>query len=190
VTPVAERPYLDESSLGRFLRQRLDPDTLSNASIPRTARRFRPDYRSERHSLIVEFDGDQHYRSAKHVIEDKARDQILADAGYRIIRVPYFVQMTEPVIGHLFGNLITNRARFKDFPHGFITDAVVFPADFCELGIERFLADLSRFAAIRDDILASLERAAIAKGDWRLVYPPSVHDRLSAQPSCASEQAR
>jgi hypothetical protein len=181
MTQGQERPYLDEPSLGRFLRERLDPEMLSNASVPGIMRRFRPDYRSERHKLIVEFDGDQHYRSAKHVIEDKARDQILTEAGYRVIRVPYFVQMTTPVIGQLFGGLVTNHDRFKDFPHGFIADTVVFPADFCELGVERFLADLGRFAAIRVDILASLERAATAKGDWRLVYPPSVWPKLTAE---------
>lgn len=174
VTPAAERRYLDETSLGRFLRERLDAEILSNARVPTIARLFRPDYRSERHKLIVEFDGDQHYRSAKHVIEDKKRDQILTDAGYSVIRVPYFVQMTEPVIGLLFGDRIADRERFKEFPHGFISDAVVFPADFCELGVARFLTDLDRFAPIRADIIASLEQAAAARGDWRLVYPSSV----------------
>jgi hypothetical protein len=178
VTLPAERPYLDESSLGRFLRERLDPETLSNARVPAIARQFRPDYRSEKHKLIVEFDGDQHYRSAKHVIEDKTRDQILTDAGYRVIRIPYFVQMTEPVIGILFGDSIANRDRFKDFLHGFISPTVIFPADFCELGVAQFLEDLDRFAVIRADILASLAHAAAAKGDWRLVYPLSARKLL------------
>jgi hypothetical protein len=177
---MAERPYLEEASLGRFLHERLDPNMLANARVPGIARQFRPDYRSERHKLIVEYDGDQHYRSAKHVIEDKTRDQALGEAGYTVIRVPYFVQMTEPVIGLLFGDLITNRTRFKDFPHGFIADTVVFPADFCELGIERFLGDLCRFAAIRPDIIASLKRAETTRGDWRLVYPRSVRDHLTS----------
>ena len=59
MTPVVEQPYLDESSLGRFLRERLDPETLSNARVPGITRRFQPDYRSQKHKLIVEFDGDQ-----------------------------------------------------------------------------------------------------------------------------------
>ena len=179
-----ERPYLDELSLGQFLRGRLDLEIVSNALVPGVVRRFRPDYRSERHKLIVEFDGDQHYRSAKHVINDKVRDQILIEAGYRVARVPYFVQMTAPVIGQLFGTLVSNQECFKDFPHGFIADTVVFPADFCELGVERFLEDLSFFHTIRADILASLQRAATAKGDWRLVYPPSVRSKLTADSRC------
>ena len=74
----------------------------------------------------------------------------------------------------LFGSTVTNHDRFKDFPHGFIADTVVFPADYCELGVVRFLRDLERFAAIRREILASLERAAVSRGDWRFVYPPSL----------------
>jgi len=62
---------------------------------------------------------------------------------------------------------------------------VVFPADFCELGVERFLADLDRFPSIRGDILKSLERAALDKGDWRLVYPSSVRLTLTAESGCA-----
>lgn len=173
---MTEPPYLDQSSLGRFLRERLDPGIIFDQRVPSVARSFRPDYRSERYKLIVEFDGDQHYRSAKRVIDDTTKDQILTDTGYRVIRIPYFVQMTEPVISGLFGDRITDRGPFKDFLHGFIAKTVVFPADFCELGVIRFLDDLNRFAGIRPDILASLERAATARGDWRVIYPQSVRD--------------
>jgi hypothetical protein len=180
-TAVPEKPYLDELSLGRFLRERLDPETLYDVRVPSITRQFRPDYRSENHKLIVEFDGDQHYRSAKHVLEDKTRDKILIEAGYNVIRIPYFVQMTDPVIGLLFDNYISDRTSFKDFPHGFISSTVVFPADFCELGVARFLDDLTRFAVIRAEILASLERAVAARGDWQLVYPPSVRALLTSR---------
>ena len=109
------------------MRDRLDPEIIFDARVPKITRQFRPDYRSEKYKLIVEFDGDQHYRSAKHIIEDKTRVQILADAGYRVIRIPYFVQLTEPVVSELFGNSIVVREPFKNFPHGFIADTVVFP---------------------------------------------------------------
>ena len=185
---MADRPepaYLDERSLGRFLRERLDPKIVANAQVPALARRFRPDFRSERDRLIIEFDGDQHYRRALHVIQDAERDAVLTAAGYRVIRIPYFVQLTADTIRHLFGTLITDLSPFKDFPHGFIADTVIFPADYCELGIERFLRDLDRFAFIRPDILASLERAAAARGDWRLVYTPLLRERLGASGASA-----
>jgi very-short-patch-repair endonuclease len=46
--------------------------------IPGMSRRYRPDFRSERHRLIVEFDGDEHYRSAKKILRDEERDRALA----------------------------------------------------------------------------------------------------------------
>lgn len=180
-----EKPYLEERSLGRFLRERLDPDIIANQQVPGVSRRFRPDYRSERYRVIVEFDGDQHYQRAVHVIEDARRDTVLADAGYRVIRIPYFVQLTAPVIWRLFGDQIADSSPFKDFPHGFIANTVIFPADFCELGIARFERDLNQFACIESDIMDSLARASEAKGDWRLVYPPSFYRKLQGQTGAA-----
>lgn len=172
-----EPPYLDERSLGRFLRQRLDSEIIANSQIHELKRRFRPDYRSERHRLVVEFDGDQHYQRAAHVIQDAERDAVIAEAGYRVIRIPYFIQLTQETIRLLFGDLIADQSPFKDFPHGFIADTVVYPADFCELGIDRFLSDLDKFSCVKHEILDSLEQATTTRGDWRLVYPPRVRRR-------------
>lgn len=169
-------PYLDERSLGRFLRERLDPDIVANSQIPGLKRRFRPDYRSERHRLVVEFDGDQHYQRAAHVIQDAERDKVITDAGYRVIRIPYFIQLTPETIRFLFGDHVSDQSPFKDFPHGFIAETVVFPADFCELGVDRFLADIDNFACVKGEILDSLEQAVAKHGDWRIVYPPSLGD--------------
>jgi hypothetical protein len=180
---VPEKAYLTESSLGRFLRERLDPDIVSDLVIPGLAQRFRPDFRSESHKLIVEFDGDQHYQRAGRVLGDASRDAVFAGAGYEVIRIPYFVQLTEPVIGLLFGELVKNCSPWKDFPHGFVDERVIFPADFCEIGVARFREDLSRFGSIRADIERSLERACVIKDDWRLVYPPSLYPgRITSDP--------
>ena len=172
---MPEADYLTEASLGRFLRERLDGDVVADSIVPGLGRRFRPDYRSERHRLVVEFDGDQHYRSAGHVLRDQERDVALRAAGYSVVRIPYFVQLDAKTIGQLFGALVIDRSAFKDFPHGFIAEKVVMPADFCELGVQRFKHDLQRFAAIAEDITASLRAAEARLRDWRLVYPLSFH---------------
>jgi len=176
VTTMDERPYLDESSLERFLRERLDPDVIRDKTVPDLPNRFRPDFRSQALKIIVEYDGDQHYRQAAKILKDRERDVILSNAGYRVIRIPYFVQLTGPVIRLLFGSAIADTRDFKSFPHGFIAQTVVFPADFCELGVQRFLADLTRFGCIADDIRTSLAAAVERLGDWQLVYPPSLRD--------------
>jgi hypothetical protein len=168
--------YLTQASLGRFLQERVDPAIVAGQLIPGVSRRYRPDFRSERHRLIVEFDGDEHYRSAKKILGDEERDRALACVGYRIVRIPYFVQLTRVVIATLFGEIAIHHGDFLNFPHGFIAKTVVMPADFCELGITRFEADLERFSYIRQEILESLRRAIESCGDWRVVCPPSRRD--------------
>jgi len=165
--------YLIEASLGRFLRERVDRETIAGQIVPGLGRRYRPDFRSERHRLIVEFDGDEYYRSVKKILGDEERDAAFTAAGYRVVRIPYFVQLAKPVIAGLFGDAATDHGDFLQFPHGFIAKTAIMPADFCELGIARFEADLLRFSYIQQEILESLRRAARACGDWRLVYPPS-----------------
>lgn len=92
--------------------------------------------------MIVEFDGDEHYRSVRKILGDVEREAVFAEAGYRVVCVPYFVQLTRPVITDLFGGLAQDHGDFLNFPHGFIADRVVMPADFCEAGIVRFERDL------------------------------------------------
>jgi hypothetical protein len=164
--------HLTEEALGDFLRARFDPAVVADKCIPGATHRFRPDYRSDRHRTIVEFDGDSHYCSARRVLADMRRDKLLCEAGYVVIRIPYFVQLTQEVIEDLFGAAIEDTSDFRCFPHGFISNTVVFPADFCELGLARFEADLMRFSYIKADILASLKRAML-KRDAYEVYPPS-----------------
>jgi hypothetical protein len=165
--------YLVETSLGRFLRERVDPDIIAGEIVPGFERRYRPDFRSERNRLIVEYDGDGHYRSARKIIADQERDAAFAANHYRVVRIPYFVQLTRPVIADLFAVAADDHSDFLQFPQGFIAKTVVMPADFCELGIERFEADLERFNYIRVEILQSLHRAAEACSEWRTIFPPS-----------------
>jgi hypothetical protein len=175
------REYLTEISLGQFLRERVDATFVANQPVPGLGRRFRPDYHSECHKLVVEFDGDQHYRSSRVILGDVERDTFFTGNGFRVIRVPYFVQLSRAVIAHLFGDFARATDDFLNFPHGFIASNVVMPADFCELGIARFEVDLERFGYIAGDILQSLREAAAARGDWRTVYPSSRHEKWSVQ---------
>jgi very-short-patch-repair endonuclease len=176
-----DREYLTEVSLGQFLRERVDATFVANQPVQGLGRRFRPDYHSERHKLIVEFDGDQHYRSSRVILGDVERDACFTANGFRVIRIPYFVQLSRAVITHLFGDIAHTTNDFLDFPHGFIASTVVMPADFCELGIARFEDDLKRFDYIAGAILKSIREAAATRGDWRTVYPPSRYEKWSVR---------
>jgi hypothetical protein len=130
----------------------VDEGFVANEAVPALQRRFRPDYYSERHRLIVEFDGDQHYRSSKVILRDFERDAFFIAKSFRVIRIPYFVQLSHAVITDLFGDLAHTTHDFLDFRHGFIAPTVVMPADFCELGIVRFEGDLKRFGYIAEHL--------------------------------------
>src|SRR5215472_16076094 len=88
-----KREYLTEVSLGQFLRERVDANFVANQPVG-LGRRFRPDYHNDCHKLVVEFDGDQHYRSSRVILGDVERDAFFTANGFRVIRIPYFVQLS------------------------------------------------------------------------------------------------
>lgn len=100
--------------------------------------------------------------------------------GYRIVRIPYCVQLSHDTIEHLFGVGIDFE---QVFPHGFIVDKnETLPADFCSLGYERFLRDIERFSYIKDDIFASLHHKYNKyNGDWYRVLPIYASDELKRE---------
>lgn len=108
--------------------------------------------------VAVEFDGDEHYRHSLKIKVDREKDGYARADGYRVVRVPYWVQLTTKTLRHYFdidANVV------QDFPHGFITTKV-FPASFCELGLQRFEGELDQLPVdVRDAVVKSLrERSA------------------------------
>lgn len=65
--------------------------------------RVRPDYRSEHLKMIVEFDGLPHYTSPDQWEKDKNNQLFYESYGYKVVRVPYFIQLTDTVVERLFG---------------------------------------------------------------------------------------
>jgi hypothetical protein len=118
--------------------------------------KFRPDFISHRKKIVVEFDGYLHYTKAKTILDDMTKDAILLSDGYCVIRVPYFVQLDKRVMNILFGEFL-EPFDFNNYPHGFVDQKAVLPADFCSLGVQRFKSDLEKFDYIRDEILDSLK---------------------------------
>ena len=88
--------YLTEQSLG-ILFKTLVPhlEFKHNKTVPNSGIKTRPDYRFEELKLIIEFDGNQHYQDVNVIFRDKEKDKIYTEMGYRIERIPYFIQMTE-----------------------------------------------------------------------------------------------
>lgn len=165
--------YLTEDNLELILKT-VVPDLIfvRDKSVPSASnKRYRPDFRCETEKLIIEFDGDTHYRSSQRILVDFEKDEIYRTMGYRVIRIPYFIQMTEEVFFYIFNREI----KFKQmYLNGFIDSTVILPADFCELGVRRFLKDLDIFHFHKIEILWSLKNKLNEKKNIELVLPPSI----------------
>ncbi|HRQ70742.1 MAG TPA: hypothetical protein PLW78_10625 [bacterium] len=164
--------YLTEETLGEVLKILFpENDFIRDKTVPDSGARSRPDYRNDELMMIVEFDGEKHYRESKKIKSELKKNYVFNLMGYKIIRIPYFVQISEIVIKNLFDIDVEYKQKY---PHGFISKNVIFPADYCELGIEKFEEDLDRFSYIRKDIISSLKSKITGIGDIDLVLPNSL----------------
>ena len=165
--------YLNEERLGETLRLIFNKEFIYDKAVPNSKnKRKRPDYRNDELMLIVEFDGFQHYNCTKNILSDIEKDKDYSELGYKVIRIPYFIQLNTDTINRLF-NIKLEKDIYK-YPQGFIDNKALLPSDFCELGIEKFVADLEIFSHLKEDILDSLKNKINELKDIRLVLPKSL----------------
>jgi hypothetical protein len=165
---INQQEYLTESSLKLFLYDMFGHyEWIHNKSVPNSNIKNRPDFRSEKFKLIIEFDGDRHYTQSNVIIADELKDFTYTKMGYKIFRIPYFIQLCDKLIFDIFS--YSPKKIIQTYPHGFISDTCTHPADFCALGIKRFNSDLQRFSYCSKEILDSLEEKAKTM-DRRLIF--------------------
>ncbi len=115
--------------------------------------RTRPDYRCEEHKIIVEFDGIVHYSNPEQILKDYKNTETYERLGYRVIRIPYFIQLTNKNVERLFGVKV-----YTDlFPVGVSSLSLELkntPAYLCPLGIERMAREFKSFP---DDYKTNIE---------------------------------
>lgn len=98
--------------------------------------RIRPDYRCEEHKIIVEFDGLPHYKNPEQILKDIENTETYKKLGYKVVRIPYFIQLTNKNVEKLFGV----KVEIKLFPDNISSLAVEIgntPAYLCVDGIKR-----------------------------------------------------
>jgi hypothetical protein len=171
--------YLKESGLPDFLGA-LYPgySFLFNKQIPGSGQKFRPDAYSASARLVVEFDGWQHYNSASRIKKDWQKYETCGALGLIVVRIPYFIQTCNGLVDRFPG-----AAEVKvdqDYPHGFVDPKALLPADFCELGVKRFVDDLFNYDFATADIIDSLRRKVTELSDVDLVLPRSLQHLLEA----------
>lgn len=163
------KQYLTEENLKKILMQFYDEyEWICDKTVPSSNIKNRPDFRSDKFKLIIEFDGFRHYSQAKIIFADLVKDKTYSKMGYRIVRIPYFVQFCEELERYIFNEY---RSKIKNtFGHGFISKECMLPADFNYLGEKKFKGDLVKFKWCRDEIILSLENRPEINISRSLVY--------------------
>ena len=116
------------------------PKELCNGIITKR----RPDYRSEKLKLIIEFDGLQHYINPDVILNDKIGTELYQTLGYKVVRIPYFIQLTNKVVKTLFG-VETKIELFNENIASLRSSNRNTPAYLCIAGIERMKNEFKLF---------------------------------------------
>ena len=144
--------------------------------VPGSRRRWDMAYSDGTNTVVVEYDGDEHYRHSIKIKVDQEKDSAAAARGYKVVRFPYWVQLDTTTLMHYFG---VTRDLPTDFPHGFITTKH-FPASFCELGIARFRTELASLPTIVSSAVVSSLRARAEEYGLEYVLPTPLRYLVAA----------
>lgn len=106
--------------------------------------RRRPDYRSKSLKLIVEFDGLQHYQDPDKVITDYGTSKFYEELGYKVVRIPYFIQLTNKVVKQLFDVDVTEPLFDETIPSLGVKGKNT-PAYLCGAGVDRMAKEFHNF---------------------------------------------
>lgn len=106
--------------------------------------RIRPDYRSESLKIVVEFDGLQHYQNPDIIEKDIKNTQTYKTLGYTVVRIPYFIQLTNKAVKTLF-NRVVDENLFNESIPSLSAVGRNSPAYLCPAGIKRMASEFKNF---------------------------------------------
>jgi len=170
-TVITIEGYLTESKLSTALQQMVG-DLWAGGQVLLRGSRRRWDMAFSRNGslVLVEYDGPDHYRDSLKIKADREKDRIAQENRMGVVRIPYWVQLDNLTVQHYFQ---ISADIQQNFPHGFISTKL-FPASFCELGIERFKRELHALPApVGDAVVQSLRERAQENGP-EYVVPSSL----------------
>ena len=119
-------------------------DWVHNKSCSEWKRKVRPDYRSESLKIIIEFDGLQHYNNVEKIIDDIEKTEYYKKLGYKVVRIPYFIQLTNKAVKTLFGIKINEQLFNESIPSLGIKGRNS-PANLCPAGVKRMAEEFAKF---------------------------------------------
>lgn len=118
--------------------------TVPNLTNNGKESKIRPDYRSETLKMIIEFDGLPHYQNVEIIIKDEEKNKIYEANGYKVVRISYFIQLTNEIVYQLFGINVKDKLFDPNIPSLGINGRYS-PAFLCPLGITRMARNFIKF---------------------------------------------
>lgn len=106
--------------------------------------RKRPDYRNETLRIIVEFDGLQHYTNPDIIEKDIENTKLYRSGGYKVVRIPYFIQLTNRAVKTMFDVEVSEQLFDEKFP-SLSTNGRNSPAYLCPAGVIRMAEEFKKF---------------------------------------------
>jgi hypothetical protein len=106
--------------------------------------RSRPDYRSEKLKMIIEFDGLQHYTKPDIIEKDVRTTDLYEKVGYKVVRIPYFIQLTKKAVKTLF-NVEIDKELFNEKIPSLGIKGKNTPAYLCPAGLKRMALEFQKF---------------------------------------------
>lgn len=105
--------------------------------------KIRPDYRSETLKMIVEFDGLQHYQNPIQIIKDSKNTEEYEALGYKVVRIPYFIQLSKKAVKTMFG--VNTHELFDESIPSLSSKCKNTPAFLCPQGIIRMASEFLKY---------------------------------------------
>jgi len=105
---------------------------------------IRSDYRSDSLKLIIEFDGLPHYENPDTIEKDVANQKIYESCGYKVVRIPYFIQLSNDVVEKMFGVKVKEQLFDAKIPSLGIKGRNS-PAYLCPAGIRRMAKEFLNY---------------------------------------------
>lgn len=94
--------------------------------------------------LIIEFDGLQHYTKPDIIEKDLKLTEIYKSIGYKVVRIPYFIQLTNKAVKTLFGVDVTEELFDEKISSLGIKGSNT-PAYLCPAGVKRMAEEFRKF---------------------------------------------
>ncbi len=104
----------------------------------------RPDFHSPSLKIVIEFDGKLHYQNPDQILKDIDNTATYKKFGYKVVRIPYFIQLSNKAISELFG-IEVNEPMFDETYPSFGVKWNNTPAYMCPAGLCRMAKEFHRF---------------------------------------------